>query len=651
VNDIRLSYGRIGFLFGLPGSTTSNPLFGKPIVSVSGVNGYGIPSSTPQGRFHNTYQLQDTLSWTHGKHFIKIGTDLANIRVRDAVPFNFYGTIGFGSDTSATPYPGGGTFVYKGLANLIDDYGGTSSNSVAEAFGSPTARPNLYSQNYFVEDTYRPISTLSIDAGLRYEYAGAPFNTPSTPYPGIDETQIGCFPSASNTCNSHQQAVTKSWGPRVGLAYSPEVFGARKTVVRAGFGAFYDVVFTNIIDNIQATAPAAASPQIFSSTTANNYRGTASWFEQFANLNKNPLATNTSDPIRNNLLTPMTMHWNLDVEQELPWTTSVQVSYVGERGEHLYGNTNLNPFVNNWFYGSRVVPTRGSIVVRDNSGDSEYAGLWVNLEHKINHNFLARAAYTWAKAMDDGSEIFTFNNQSSYQFSRYPTPRGRTDWGPSAYDHRQRLVLSYTWAPSVWHTEGAMKVVGNVVNNWVFAGVTQFQAGSPMNVETGYDEDGDGISNDRPIVGNPKAPLTTYAYDDSWFSGGPSTGTLCSGPSLWYTNLPCEVVSPSSVHWIVPAIGTHPAQPVGRNTLFSPRYQQWDMNIARDFKLYENATLDLRGEFFNIFNHGEAGIPNSTLISGINTDAYSNNGTNTFNDQDPTVAGHRHIRIVIRVSF
>jgi hypothetical protein len=651
VNDVRLSYGRIGFLFGLPASTTSNPLFGKPIVSISGVNGYGIPSSAPQGRFHDTYQLQDTLSWTHGKNFIKVGTDLASIRVRDAVPFNFYGTIGFGNDTSATPYPGGGTFVYKGLANLIDDYGGTSSNSVTQQFGSPTARPLLYSQNYFVEDTYRPISTLSIDMGLRYEYNGAPFNTPASPYPGIDESQIACFPSASNSCNSHQQAQTKSWGPRAGLAYSPEVFGARKSVVRAGFGVFYDVVFTNIMDNIQATAPAAASPQIFSSTTANNYRGTASWFEQFANLNKSPLATNTSDPIKNNLLTPMTMHWNLDVEQELPWTTTVQVSYVGERGEHLYGNTNLNPFVNDWFYGSRTVPTRGSIVVRDNSDDSEYAGMWAQLDHKINHNFLFRASYTWAKAMDDGSEVFTTLNQSSYQFSKYPTPRGLTDWGPSAYDHRQRLVLAYTWAPSVWHTEGGMKVIGNVVNNWVIAGVTQFQAGSPMNVEDGYDTDGDGISNDRPVLGNPKAPLATYAFDDSWFTGGPSGGTLCSGPSLWYTNLPCEVVSPSSVHWVIPAIGTHPAQPVSRNTLVSPRYQQWDMNIARDFKLYENATLSMRGEFFNIFNHGEAGIPNDTLISGINTDAYSKNGTNLFNDQDPTVTGHRHIRLVLTISF
>jgi hypothetical protein len=658
VNDLRASYGRIGFTFGLPASTTSSPLFGKPIVSVSGVTGYGIPSSVPQGRFHNTYQFQDTVSWNHGLHFIKIGTDLANIRVRDAIPFNFYGTISEASDTVGTPYPGSGsaTFTYRGLANLIDDYGGPSSDAVAQNFGSPTARPNLYSQNYFAEDTYRPIPTLSIDMGLRYEYAGAPFNTPATPYPGIDVTQIACFPSAANSCNTHQQAVTKSWGPRFGVAYSPELFGARKTVMQAGFGVFYDVVFTNIIDNIQATAPAAASPQVFSNPTANSNRGTATWFEQFANLNKNPLPTNSSDPIMNKLLTPMTMHWNLSVQQELPWTTAVQVSYVGERGEHLYGQTYINPYINDTVSLTRTIPTRGSIVVRDNSDDSEYSGLWAQLDHKINHNFLFRAAYTYAKSMDDGSEIFTTNNQSAYQFSRYPTPRGKSDWGPSSYDHRQRLVLSYTWAPPVWHTQGAMQAVGNVVNRWVFAGISAFQSGSPLNVEDGYDTDGDGVSNDRPVVGNPKAPIASYAFDDSW-QYGTSQGTLCSGPAFWNTNLPCEVVSPSSVHWIIPAYGTHPATPVSRNTLFTPGYQQWDMNIARQFKLYENLTMDLRSEFFNIFNHGEAGSSNSntfenaTLTTGAVTDAYYNGGTNVFDNPAPNIAGHRHIRIVVKFSF
>ena len=662
VNELRLSYGRIGFTFGLPGSTIANPLYNQPTVNVvesattgvAQVTGYGIPGGIPQGRFHNTYQLQDTVSLTHGKHFFKIGTDIASIRVRDEIPWNYYGIISYANDTSTTtvPMPGGETQTarYTALANLIDDFGGPST-TVTQNFGSPIARPKILSQNYFVTDTYRPTPTLSLDLGFRYEYSGAPFNADGTPYPGIDFNNLACFPSANVTCNLKQRADGSQWGPRTGIAWSPELFGAHKTVIRSGFGVFYDVIFTNIIDNIQATAPNAASPVITSSTSANGHRGTGSWFEQFANLNPNPRPTNTQEPISDHLLSPRTMHWNLNVEQELPWATTFQVGYVGERGTHLYGNTNLNPYVNDWFSGSRVIPTRGAIVVRDNSGDSEYAGLWSELDHKFNHAFLLRASYTLGHAFDDVSEIFTTNNESSYQFSRYPTGRGTTDWGPSGYDHRQRLVVSYIWTPAVWHTEGGMKVVGNVVNHWAVAGISQFQTGTPENVEVGYDVDGDGIGNDRPIVGGKNAPMNTYAFDDSWFTGGPSQGTLCSGPSLWYTFLPCEQVTPQSVHWIVPEIGTHPANPISRNTLYSKGFQQWDMNIQRSFKLHEKVTLDFRGEMFNIFNHGEPGVENATLISGIPTDAYSSSGTNTFHDPAPTVTGHRHARIFIKISF
>lgn len=657
VNEFRASYGRIGFTFGLPSSTTSNPLAALPVVEFSGINlnGYGIfPGTVPQGRFHNTYQFQDTVSWTHGKHFLKIGEDIADIRVTDSIPFNFNGIISYASDTRATtvPKPGGGTqtFTYNALSNLIDNFGGPNS-TVTQNFGSPKARPRILSQNYFAQDTYRPVADLSLDLGFRYEYNGAPFNADGTPYPGIDISNIACFPSAGVTCNLKQKADGSQWGPRVGVAWSPEFLGnGHKTVIRSGFGVFYDVVFTNIIDNIQATAPNAASPVI---TSSGSSRGKAAWYQQFANLNPNPRPTNTQEPIADHLLSPRTMHWNLNLEQELPWSTTLQVGYVGERGTHLYGNTQLNPYINDTVSLARVFPTRGSIVVRDNSGDSEYTGLWSELDHKFNHSFLFRASYTLGRNFDDVSEVFTTNNESSYQVSTYPTPRGTTDWGPSGYDHRQRLALTYIWTPATWHTDGGMKILGNIVNNWAVAGVTQFQTGSPENVEVGYDGDGNGISNDRPVLGNPKAPLNTYAFDDSWFYGV-SGGTLCSGPSLWYTNNPCEVVTPDSVHWIVAPYGTQPANPVSRNSLYTKGFQQWDLNIQRSFKLHEKVTLDFRGELFNAFNHGNVDVNsmNTTLISGIPTDAFTgDNGSNVFDDAAPAIAGHRHARLFIRIQF
>jgi hypothetical protein len=169
-------------------------------------------------------------------------------------------------------------------------------------------------------------------------------------------------------------------------------------------------------------------------------------------------------------------------------------------------------------------------------------------------------------------------------------------------------------------------------------------------VEIGYDADGDGISNDRPSVGNPKAPVTTYGWDDSWFYGV-SDGGLCSGPTFWYTNEPCVPVSPNDVHWIVPAYGTRATTPVSRNSLYSKGFQQWDMNIQRSFRLHENIFLDFRGEMFNIFNHDIANIENTTLTSGINVDSGGDYGTNTFANTDLTHTGHRHSRLYIRIRF
>lgn len=652
VNEIRLSYSRIGFTFGLPGTTLANPLYNQPAVTISGMTGYGIPAGTiPQGRFHNTYQLQDTVSWTRGKHFIKIGEDIANIRVKDQIPFNFYGSFGYLNDKTATPLAGGGSYKYSALANLIDDFGGPGSQ-VTQNFGSPIAQPRILSQNYFVQDTYRPLPTLSFDMGFRYEYNGAPYNAHGTPFPGFDPANPGCWPLAAGaTCNTKQQADKSNWGPRAGIAWSPTFLGQNKTVIRTGFGVFYDVLFANIIDNIQATAPNAASPVITSSSTANGGRGTSAWSTRFANLNKTPQPTNLAEPIVDHLLSPRSMHWNLNIEQELPWDTTLQVGYVGERGTHLFGNSNVNPFVGQYESSARVIPTRGQIIIRDNSDDSEYAGLWTELDHKFNHSFLFRASYTLGRAFDDGSEIFTTQNQSSYQFSRYGTPRGVSDWGPSTYDHRHRLVLSYIFTPPVWHTEGGMKVLGNIANHWAIAGVTQFQSGPPLNVEDGFDVDGDGIGNDRPALGNPKAPLNSYAVDGSWFG----VDGFCSGPSFWYTNDDCHPVSRESVHWIVAGPDQYPNPPVRRNSFYGKGFQQWDTNVQRSFKLTEKFQLDFRGELFNVFNHGQVNtngfFESTTLATGVNTDAFNDNGTNIFGDPAPATNGHRHARLFVRVTF
>ena len=251
------------------------------------------------------------------------------------------------------------SYKYTGLANLIDDFGGPGS-TVARTSAARSPNREIFSQNYFVQDTYRPFRPSASTWASATSTTAPPSTQPELRSPAIDPANPACWPLAAGaTCNTKQTADKSNWGPRAGIAWSPTFLGQNKTVIRCGFGVFYDVVFTNIIDNIQSSAPNAASPVITSSSTANGSRGTSNWSGQFANLSTTPDPTDFADPIVNHLLSPRTMHWNLNIEQELPWATTLQVGYVGERGTHLFGNSNVNPFVGQYEFADRVIPDRG----------------------------------------------------------------------------------------------------------------------------------------------------------------------------------------------------------------------------------------------------------------------------------------------------
>ncbi|QHS52675.1 TonB-dependent receptor [Edaphobacter sp. 12200R-103] len=639
LNELRLSWSRIGFTFGLRPETAANPLAQIPAVSIAGVTGFGVPAgSVPQGRFHNTYQLQDAVSWTHGKHSLKVGFDVADIRIRDQIPFNYMGSIAYSDSIAAG---------YRSLGNYLDDFGGSSTNSGANIqFGNPIARPQIWSQNYYAQDTWKMMPNLSMDFGVRYEYNGTPFN--SLGYPGFNSSDPACFP-----CNVRQQGDRNNIAPRIGFNYSP--FAKGKTVISGGFGLFYDHIFSNIIANIQGSSPNAATKLILNSR--NSPRGTADWSGVLDRItNKNPLPTDTSNVITSHLLDPENYQWNLRVQQELPADFVLSVAYVGNRGVHQYATTEFNPRQSG---GPRLFPTRGRIIREDNTNDSMYHAGQVNLEHKMQHGVMLRAAYTFAKNMDTGSELFTPSdgNWSTYAERQYPNPRG-LEWGPSAFDNRHVFSLTYLYNPPVWHAEGSKRFAAAVANHWTIAGITSMYSGSPINVETSdiYDWNGDGIGNDRPMLANPKAPIGTYAiHADDFFD--PSPGGYCDGAYAFTTNDDCHPVTLDQVHWVLAPYLTQ-GHDIRRNSLYSPFNQQWDMSVQRGFHIGERHTIDFRAESFNVFNHAltnqpatgsqPAHIVNSTLTSGI---LAPGQGTSTFLNYGLTHSGGRTLRFLLKYSF
>lgn len=647
LNEARLSYGRIAFTFDLRPDTYSNPLALGPTVGITGVQGYGIPTNVPQGRGHNTYQLQDSLSWSRGNHTMKFGFDVNQIRVRDAVPFVFYGTIGYvaSAGTSTTP-------AYTSLANYMDDYSGFTSatgQSLSQNFGSNIARPKLTNQNYYAQDHWKASPRLALDFGLRWEYVGAPFNYLSNP--ATDPNN----PFASFATRVAENPKFTNFAPRLGFAFQP--FDDGKTVVRGAFGLFYDHSFTNITDNLQASAPMAASPVLYGSNAA-NVRGTASWSTQFANLSKIPLASNSQTTIAKDLISPLTYQYNLNIERALPGGFGLTVGYAGSRALHLFSLDTLNPVIA--ATSLRVNTARGLITYFGNGGASDYNSIQLELEHKFRRSLQFRGAFTYSKGLDNVSDPYTTGNQSGYPEveSTLPTggaSRGR-DWGPSAYDHRLRGVGTLVYQTPSYHWNGAMGVVAHIINNYTVSSIPFYQSGTVYNVQVGFDVNNDGISNDRPVLTNPSAPINTFSVASQTFysaANGAAPGVYCDGSYINNAKAGdayCHPVALSQMHFF---FGNYKqqSQTINRNSGYTPG--QWNVDLAaqREFKLFEHHALSFRAESFNVLNHANTGVPSFTLYNTTLLPIAAGYGRGTFANFASTQTGARSLRFFARYSF
>ncbi|HEY6969384.1 MAG TPA: carboxypeptidase regulatory-like domain-containing protein [Candidatus Angelobacter sp.] len=658
LNEFRASYGRIGFSFLQTPATAANPVANGPTISISQVTGFGTPSSIPQGRFHNTFQYQDTVTWSKGNHTFKFGADLARILVRDGIPFNSRGTLSYGG---AGSQPGGAS----GLSNFIDDFGG-SNGSAALAFGSPILRPTYLFQNYFAEDTWRLRPNFTLSLGVRYENDGTPAN--SLPFPAINAA-LGAADPNFFTTPVQQIGDNNNWAPRVSFAYTPRfwqgLFGQDKTVIRAGYGIYYDNLFTNIVDNSGASSPNAVSKSATSVTTIADPRGIAGLSTLFGTFTPVPSQNVAVTSMINNLVAPMTHQWNFDIERQLPGSFVVTTSYVGTRGERLFVNDQFNPIDPNT--GLRVVPTRNSWTIRDNAGDSIYHAFELKLDRRFTRGLLLRTSYTFSKLIDNGSEVFTTTGASSFPADLALGHRG-IDRGLSAFDHRNRVVLAYVYnIPKFKNDSNFGKGLGYVVNGWQIAGTTAYQSGAPSTISDGFDNNGDGQSSDRPSIANPAAPITAWAFDNG-------AGGFCDGPTLLakgactpflngtLTNNSTSgtLITAANIHWLVPFSGFGN---LGRNTFVSPGRQDWTFALQRTIPLHsERHQLVLRMEMLNPFNHPNTGNPASTNLSAIGFFCASAGGPLcnptspikpdvTFMNIAETVDGERDIRFWLKYQF
>lgn len=653
VNEVRFTWQTLNFGFDPTGAALSNPLFNLPSISISGVTGLsfgGLVTGFPQDRKHSVFQYQDAFSFTHGHHNFEMGFDIAHLRISDGVPFNSRGTLTYndGGDCSAI-----GLTTCTGLANFIDDFGGQGGNATKQ-FGSSQVKFTQTQQAYYFQDAWKLKSNVTLDYGLRYEFQGVPFNV--LPFPSVNEKTGLTDPL---TLRVPVRSDRNNFGPRLGITYSPHfwqgLFGQDKTVFRAGGGVYYDVLFSNILDNVASSTPNVTGGTI----TADTGRGVPSFSTVIPAITPTLSPFDAVSTVVSSLHNPKTLQWNTNIEHEFRGGWLLTVAYVGTRGENLFLNHELNPRVN----GIRLNPNRGSIFARTNNGDSIYHGLQLEGEHRFKRGFFFRGAYTWSRSIDNGSEVFVTSGGSTRAQNQFSF---RDDRGPSAFNRTHRAVFTWVYdIPGLHGDSGMRHALHYATSGFEVSGTAAFESGAPETIFfNGFDVNRDGSSfNDRPSISNLSVPLNFTSACLNPPPGPPAPPPCNSGVgfstdggttfsdfnTLFGTDAMMNPIATAKDFHYILIRGRNGN--VGRNTFYNPGRQVWAMSVQREFKLpvgrLEQQAFLIRMEVFNPFNHpnlggGENGVP---TVSG---DLLS---PGTFMDKSITRVGGRTVKFFLRYSF
>jgi len=639
VNELRFSYTNIGFSFIPLPASVAGPLGNIPEISFGSDTNYpsfGNVTGEPQGRAHNIEQVQDALSISHGRHTIKIGADVTFLSVTDQIPFNNRGSI---------TYAAGGSF--NSLGNYIDDFTGANPGAISQAFGNPTITPNATIYAPYVQDTFRLKDNLTLTAGLRYEYWGTVGN--SVQFPAVDSRiAVLGVPGATfpGSFGFKQQPATHNFGPRLGFAYTPKwgrrIFGDQKTVLRGGYGIFYDGLFTNIVDNTASASPNASSPLIQGGSDMTS-RGQANAMAAFATLSPSPSSFNTIETIPSNLKNPLTQQFNLDVQRELPGKLIVTASYVGTYSQRLFANKDLNAGID----GVRVNPDFGEIETRTNGGVSTYNAAQLEVERRVNTSLTIRGSYTFSKYLDDASEVFVNTTSGLTSFAQDPQNQ-LGDYGPSIFDRRHRGVISYVWSMPYSKSNKFLEIL---TDRWQWSGIATFDSGTPDTPFDGFDNAGTTHASARPDVSNNQVPITMNGIDGVDLFNPVTGTTLTPVPGTFFqttqlclsSNTPavdCVAGPASSFHFIIPGSGFGNA---GRNSVYGPGQWYFDTSIQRTFPIpmgrLEHQAITFRTEFFDAFNHANLFTPSFNLIDA------------NYDNTPATVFGGRTIKFWLRYEF
>lgn len=582
------SYSSIGSI--APGYDNQYP--GIAVLGEWALGGNGQGVSVIQ----NQYNLDDTLSYTLGRHSLRFGGGLSRQEI-NLEKFHFLGLSAFED------------FPDLLLGNVLEseDFVGQSDRAW-----------RAWNGDAYAQDDLKLTSRLTLNLGFRYERQGllgdelgraSIFDVsradPNPPAGGSLQGYVvasnfhGTLPSgvvrAGNTAalNGNGQ---NDWAPRVGFSWM--LPGMSRTVLRGGYGMFYTRTTGQPFLQLLATPPYGLIRTAIFVPLSNPFPAAPAQFPAFASYS--PTTALTPTTFSADFRPPIVQEYSLNLQTELASSLVLEVGYEGSRGTHLLQQALFNQALS----ASAATPIRGqtdntqaNIMDRvpvegflpagateiNSSGSSWYNGLNVSLKKNLGHGLQFLASYTWDKSLtaDDG---YSTGPNGGPLVGDQNNPASR--YGPDGFVRPQRFVVSYLYQlPS---PSNKTSLMGRTLGGWSVAGVTTIQAGQFMTItDTNYTNAFgiQGPQQDRPSL----APGCTTAQ---LATSGAVTDRLNN-----FLNVAC-IASPP----VITSDGGTAFGNIAVGAVRGPDQRNFDIVLMKNTPLTERVGLTFRAEFFNAFN-------------------------------------------------
>jgi carboxypeptidase family protein/TonB-dependent receptor-like protein len=524
--------------------------------------------SLPRGRLSETFQTLDNFTWIRGRHTIKFGGEHHRYDVQS---FNDNLERGI-LDVNAATITGDPV-----IDNLIALYQG---NFFPSADAGNTHRFTFNNGlSFFAQDAIRVRPNLTLNVGLRWEYSG-PLGEYANLLSNLDASGNLVQVGSSMLPNLYNRDLN-NFGPRIGFAWN----ALRNTVVRAGYGLYYDYLpQNNLIANVTTSAGVATNP-VPSLTNTPNFVGGLNFNQNgFTNPSpSNPIFSGFSTPqsifvTDRNLRTPYVGNWNLNIQQQLGGKAAFEIGYLGSKGTKLSRLYDANQ--------ARTNTTFNAIDVFSDGANSTYHALQTTVRLQTWHRLSGFSTYTWSKSLDGASDGINFN------FANAAFPQDSTNLqaekGPSTFDtrHRWTSALNYQ-APVIPHLPRLF------AEGWQLNTILIVQTGRPINIVTS-----NGGVNFNFVQRPDVVPGQPFILPN-WT---PDTG---------YLN-PLAFANPA----ITPQDPNGFFGNLGRDQVYGPGFWNTDFSISKKFAVREKLSLQFRGELFNIFNHPNFALPTNVVNIG-----------------------------------